>query len=94
MSEIERLCHRAIVLRNGKVVSSHESPLDAKAIANSILGELAISTKHELRVGKDIVFDGKGMRTSTDTAPFDVQFRRGEVVGVTGLVGCREDRAS
>ena len=86
MSEIERLCHRAIVLRNGKVVSSIIA-VGAKAIANSILGELAISTKHELRVGKDIVFDGKGMRTSTDTAPFDIQFRRGEVVGITGLVG-------
>ena len=61
--------------------------MDAKAIANSILGDLAITTKHELRVGKDVVFDGKGMRTSTDTAPFDIQFRRGEVVGITGLVG-------
>jgi len=44
MSEVERLCRRAVVLRNGRVVSTHNSPLDTKAIANSILGDLAIST--------------------------------------------------
>ncbi len=87
MSEIERLCRRAVVLRNGRVVSTHNSPLDTKAIANSILGDLAISTEHEVRVGADMVFEGKGLRTSSDSLPFDVQFRRGEVVGITGLVG-------
>jgi simple sugar transport system ATP-binding protein len=87
MSEVERLCRRAVVLRNGRVVSTHNSPLDTKAIANSILGDLAISTKHEARVGADIVFEGKGLRTASDSVPFDVQFRRGEVVGITGLVG-------
>ena len=87
MSEVERLCRRAVVLRNGRVVSTYNSPLDTKAIANSILGDLAISTKHEVRVGADIVFEGKGLRTASDSVPFDVQFRRGEVVGITGLVG-------
>jgi len=87
MSEVERLCRRAVVLRNGRVVSTYNSPLDTKAIANSILGDLAISTKHEVRAGADIVFEGKGLRTASDSVPFDVQFRRGEVVGITGLVG-------
>ena len=87
MSEIERLCQRAIVLRNGLVVSSHGLPMNMRAIANSILGDLVLSTRHEPSPGQTVVFTGKGLRTAPDSAPFDVEFRRGQVVGITGLVG-------
>ncbi len=87
MSEIRALCERAVVLRNGRVVSTHEAPLDTRAIANAILGELVLSGTHESRAGRDIVLAGQGVQVRADSKPFDVAFRRGEVVGITGLVG-------
>lgn len=88
MSEIEMLCDRAVVLRNGQIVSQHSAPLDTNAIATSILGDLILSTKHTVRRSTEApVFVGRGMRVRADAPSIDLTFRRGEVVGLTGLVG-------
>jgi len=88
MSEIERLCDRALVLRNGQIVSEHPAPLDTRAIAGSILGDLVISSRHEIRHSQhEVVFAGRGLRVRLDTAPIDIDLRKGEVIGITGLVG-------
>lgn len=87
MSEIELLCDRAVVLRNGLIVSEHEQPLDTKAIASSILGELVLKSRHESREGHDLVFEATGLQATPDSAPADLKLRRGEVVGLTGLIG-------
>jgi len=88
MSEIERLCDRAVVLRNGQIVSEHPAPLDTRAIAGSILGHLVLSSRHEIRHPQhQAVFVGRGLRVRPDTAPIDIELRKGELVGITGLVG-------
>ena len=87
MSEIKMLCDRAVVLRNGKIVSEQEAPLNTRSIATAILGELVLSTKHKSREGYEPVFIGKEMRARSDTTAAELEFRRGEVVGITGLVG-------
>ncbi|MDQ1850795.1 sugar ABC transporter ATP-binding protein, partial [Gemmobacter fulvus] len=88
MSEIKQLCDRAIVLRNGEIVSEHHAPLDTNAIATSILGDLVLTTKHTVRRSQEKpVFVGSGLRVQPDSAPMDLTLRKGEVVGITGLVG-------
>lgn len=88
MSEVELLCDRAVVLRNGEIVSEHDRPLDTKAIAGSILGELVLSKGHDNRQGQGSpVFAADGMRSKAGTAPVSIDLRRGEVVGLTGLIG-------
>lgn len=89
MSEIQDLCDRAIVLRNGRVVSDHERPLDAKAIARSILGDLVIKESEERRQANagEVTFEGDSLRVNPDKPSMDLKFRRGEIVGITGLVG-------
>jgi len=87
MSEIELLCDRAVVLRNGLIVSEHDTPLDTKAIASSILGELVLNSGHECRDGSDVAFEATGLRATPDSAPIDLTLRRGEVIGLTGLIG-------
>lgn len=87
MSDIQSLCHRAVVLRNGEVVSTHAAPLDTRAITVSILGELALAPAFEPRQGKEVVLSGRNLRVSRHGPAFDVSFRRGEIVGLTGLVG-------
>ncbi len=87
MSEVERLCDRAVVLRDGMIVSEHEKPLDSTAIAGSILGELVLASKHEARPGKEVVIEAKGLRAFPESPPVSVEIRRGEILGLTGLIG-------
>ncbi len=87
MSEIELLCDRVVILRNGSIVYEGERPLDKRTIAGAILGELVIETRHESRSGRDVGFEAKGMRVRPSAPSFDLAFRRGEIVGLTGLIG-------
>lgn len=87
MSEVDLLCDRAVVLRNGSIVSEHEAPMDTRAIASSILGALVVSTKHDSRMGGAAVMTASGLRCKPGAAPIDLTLNRGEVVGLTGLVG-------
>lgn len=67
MSETKQLCDRAIVLRNGEIVSEHHSPVDSNTIAMSILGDLILSTKHTIRRSQEKpCFVGNGLRVSPD----------------------------
>ena len=87
LSEVKALCDRAVVLRDGQIVSEHEAPLDTKAVAASILGELILTTSHETRRGADTAFTFAGMRATPYGAEVGGSLRRGEVVGLTGLIG-------
>ena len=87
MSEVEALCDRAVVLRNGTIVSEHEAPMETRAIASSILGELILATKNESRTGDRTVLTAANLRCKPETPPIDIGLRKGEVVGLTGLIG-------
>ena len=87
MSEVELLCDRAVVLRDGLIVSTHEAPMDRKAIASSILGDLILSSEHVPRPGCDVAVRVTEMRAHPDSPPVSFEVRRGEVLGLTGLIG-------
>jgi simple sugar transport system ATP-binding protein len=87
MSEVKALCDRAVVLRNGQIVSHHHHPLDTNAIAASILGELVSTAGHEYREGGEPVFSARGLRVSADASPINLSLSKGEVIGLTGLIG-------
>ena len=87
MSEVKLLCDRAVVLRNGAIVSEHDAPMDTKAIASSILGELVLSSGHECRTGAEVAMTATGLRCAAGAPEIDLELRRGEVIGLTGLIG-------
>lgn len=87
MSEVKRLCDRAVVLRDGRIVSEHEAPMDTAAIASSILGELVLAADHEVRTGTVNAVEVTGMRSLPETPPISFEIKRGEIVGLTGLIG-------
>ncbi len=87
LSEVKQLCDRAVVLRNGSIVSRHEAPMDSREIASSILGELVVSAVRTSRRGRDEAVRLEGLRSKPDGKEIDLVLRRGETVGLTGLIG-------
>lgn len=87
MSEVQHLCDRAVVLRDGRIVSEHEKPLDTREIASSILGELVLTTKHKARRPGEVALDVRDMRAQPDSPAINFDVKRGEILGLTGLIG-------
>ena len=87
MSEVELLCDRAVVLRNGEIVSEHEAPMDVRDIAASIVGDLVVAERLERRESREVAVVVEGMRCKAESPGIDLVLRRGEIVGLTGLIG-------
>lgn len=87
MSEVQHLCDRAVVLRDGRIVSEHAKPLDTREIASSILGELVLTTKHKARSPGEAALNVRDMRAQPDTPAINFNVKRGEILGLTGLIG-------
>ena len=87
LSEVKLLCDRAVVLRNGLIVSEHQAPMETRDIAGSILGELVLSTNRGSRAGREEAARFEGLRSKADAPEIGFAMRRGEVVGLTGLIG-------
>jgi ribose transport system ATP-binding protein len=89
MQEIEDLCDRVTVMRNGTVVGTvdpRETPIDeiiAMMIARDV-GEMF--PKRAVEIGKSVLeVSNLRLQGSFDNVSFDVH--RGEIVGLTGLLG-------
>ncbi len=87
LSEVKLLCDRAVVLRNGLIVSEHEVPMETRDIASSILGELVLAANRESRSGSKEAARFDRMRSKPDAPEISFAMRKGEVVGLTGLIG-------
>ena len=91
LDEIFDICDRATVLRNGRFIATHRiSELNTESLVQLMVGrELANEDvfPHDADVG-DVVLEVDGLATR-DGLVKDVSFnaRRGEIVGLSGLVG-------
>lgn len=93
LDQVYQISDRISVLRNGKLVGS--APIDEMPRGELIslmigkeLGEVesAFSKQHGDTAGEEIVrAEGLGRRRTL--APFDIALRKGEVVGLAGLLG-------
>ncbi|CAM5770320.1 ribose import ATP-binding protein RbsA 1 [Labrys miyagiensis] len=89
LNEIEALCDRVTVLRNGKDVAS----LDKAEISAGAIASLMVERDIGDMFPKQVVPLGEPVLTVTDlrhrSAYSDIGFtvRRGEIVGITGLLG-------
>ncbi|WP_118134980.1 sugar ABC transporter ATP-binding protein [Oceanicella sp. SM1341] len=92
LDQVFRICDRVTVLRNGRLVGARDTRgLDRVGLVNMMLGrELSEETRAHGRTdgpqgAPALTFRGFGR--AGRIAPVDLEIRRGEVVGVAGLLG-------
>ncbi|MDR6353658.1 ABC-type sugar transport system ATPase subunit [Pseudomonas psychrotolerans] len=89
LQEVERLCDRATVLRGGQVVAEVQPRVTpAAAMARLMINrELGEAYPKAQAVPGEVLLETRGLGRPGAFAEVDLQVRRGEVVGVAGLVG-------
>jgi simple sugar transport system ATP-binding protein len=90
LHEIEDLCDRVVVLRDGRVQGEFAAPVARTELVAVMLGELvAINTADRLDAAgpaADDVLVVDGVSARPGGSPIHLSVRRGEVVGLTGLI--------
>ncbi|MDC0766003.1 sugar ABC transporter ATP-binding protein [Streptomyces sp. HD] len=93
LDQIYEICDRMTILRNGTLVGEHMvRDLDQVGLIELMIGkaldQLEGLHEHQLRsdVGETLV-QAEGLGRTGGIAPFDLEIRKGEVVGLAGLLG-------
>ncbi|MEU6721031.1 sugar ABC transporter ATP-binding protein [Nonomuraea sp. NPDC046802] len=92
LPEIEALCDRVAVLRDGELTATFAAPLSRESIVTAMLGSsrTAVATSvppgEGSRPGREVLV-AEEVRALPRGRPFSMRVRAGEVLGVTGLVG-------
>ena len=94
LEQVYAVCDRITVLRNGQLVGEYPiADLPRVKLVAAMMGkdfdDLASIKSDESPVfsDEDILIDAKGLSHKGTIKPFDLQIHRGEVVGLTGLLG-------
>ena len=93
LDQVYAVCDRITVLRNGRLVGERETAkLSRLDLVHMMLGrELSEATHERVPVGDEakgpVVAAFQGVGKSGYLAPFDLTLRRGDVVGLAGLLG-------
>ncbi|MGF1761196.1 sugar ABC transporter ATP-binding protein [Photobacterium sagamiensis] len=90
MSDIRKLANRIAALREGRIVGLFEPPLNYDAAVDAMLGHAVGEVNHSYQAGNNEVISLKQVRLTNDSEPFDLSFKCGEIVALTGLLssGC------
>lgn len=94
LEDVEALCSRAAVLRQGVLVSSMEEPFDKASLVRMMFGkEVELAAKTKARPGKKVLSVKTGSVDSIRIRIKDVnlEVRAGEVVGIAGMEGSGQD---
>ncbi len=89
LSEIEELCDRVVVLRDGRVRGSYARPVVRTELVRAMLGELTAleaARAGASATGTDEVLRLTGCSARTGAPLVDLVARRGEILGITGLI--------
>ncbi|AZQ34479.1 sugar ABC transporter ATP-binding protein [Streptomyces cyaneochromogenes] len=93
LDQIYEICDRMTVLRNGTLVGEHMvADLDQVGLIELMIGkaldQLEELHEHQLRsdVGETLL-KAEGLGRTGGVAPFDLEIKKGEVLGLAGLLG-------
>jgi len=90
LEDVEALCDRAAVLRQGKLIGTMDPPFDTKALVEMMFGkEMPQEPKAQLSAGLTVLnakhVDLDGIRIQIKG--LDLEVRAGEVIGLAGMEG-------
>ncbi|MGE3881458.1 MAG: sugar ABC transporter ATP-binding protein, partial [Planctomycetota bacterium] len=89
LDEIRRLADRVTVLRDGRTIATHEvSAVDDASLIADMVGR-TVEHLHErgTRVRGEVLLKVEGLSGNPQPIEASLEVRRGEVVGIAGLVG-------
>lgn len=91
LEEIFRVCTRATVFRDGRNISVFDmDSVTEKELISAMIGREIRAEKHTRNydcAGKETVLKLEQFQTDRMKAPVSMELHRGEIVGVTGIVG-------
>lgn len=88
LGEVEALADRIGVLRDGRLRALSTRPFSRTAIVETMLGKAVASEfEHKEQRGEEEVLRLEGVRIDSGSPPIDLSIYRGEVIGITGLIG-------
>lgn len=93
LDQVYEICDRVTVLRNGRLIGTREiADLPRLDLIRMMLGRELAETTHERAASqpdkaREVCISFKGYGKLGYLAPFDLELRRGEVVGLAGLLG-------
>ena len=93
LEQVYAVCDRITVLRNGELVGEYETKdlprvmLVAKMMGKDFDDLAAIKKEGISTVKEDVVIHTKGLGHKGTIKPFDLDIHKGEVIGLTGLLG-------
>jgi ABC-type sugar transport system ATPase subunit len=88
LEEVVRVADRATILRDGRNVGLlHRDLMTGDALVEAILGRTPEEPVEPRACGEAAVLSFEGVRTRAQAAPFDLELHRGEILGLTGVVG-------
>jgi len=96
LSEVFRICDRITVMRDGKRISTQPAAeTNAQAVIEQMLGRTFEEEfpKVTVPIGEPLL-EARGITYSTKVRGVDLTVRRGEIVGVVGLVGAGKTELS
>lgn len=90
LEDVDALCDRVVVLREGKVTGSHPRPFDANHLLSMMFDHLPQTpTRANVTPGETVLElrDAAAAGGRTGLSPLSFTIRAGEVVGLAGLEG-------
>ncbi|GAA3796997.1 sugar ABC transporter ATP-binding protein [Cellulomonas soli] len=101
LAEVTEVSDRVVALREGEVVGTFTAPFDGAELVRAILGDLASAARTSRAAasdgvpfagegaagGRTPVLSARGVRAWPGARPVDLVVHRGEVLGLTGLLG-------
>ena len=93
LDQVYEICDRVTVLRNGRLIGTRDiTDLPRLDLIRMMLGRELAETTHERAASqpdtaREVCVSFKGFGKQGYVAPFDLELRRGEVVGLAGLLG-------
>lgn len=88
MDEVFRICSRASVMRDGQLVDVVDlSKTQQKAVISMMVGRELAEQPHRSFATDEVVLEVRNLSSATKVRNVSFKLRRGEVLGVAGLVG-------